>query len=102
MELLLSLVLKWADESRVPLVDALARVTYGPGQRVATVAPGAGRLAPGQPADLCVFAPSAHWTVSAQQMRSAGHNTPFLGYEVPGRVGLTLVGGHVAHETLAV
>lgn len=102
VELLLSLVLKWADESRVPLVDALARVTYGPGQRLATVAPGAGRLAPGQPADLCVFAPSAHWTVAAQQMRSAGHNTPFLGYEVPGRVGLTLVGGHVAHETLAV
>ncbi|VVD78807.1 dihydroorotase [Pandoraea soli] len=102
VELLLSLVLKWADESRVPLVDALARVTHGPGQRLATAAPGAGRLAPGQPADICVFAPSAHWTVAAQQLRSAGHNTPFLGYEVPGRVRLTLVGGHVAHETLAV
>ncbi|WP_281718520.1 dihydroorotase [Pandoraea apista] len=102
LELLLSLVLKWADESRVPLVDALARVTHAPAQRLAHVAPGAGRLAPGQPADVCVFAPSAHWTVAAQHLRSAGHNTPFLGYELPGRVCLTLVGGHVAHETLAV
>ncbi|MDR3396573.1 MAG: dihydroorotase [Pandoraea sp.] len=102
LELLLSLVLKWADESRVPLVDALARVTHAPGQRLAAVAPGAGRLAAGQPADVCVFAPSAHWTVAAQSLRSAGHNTPFLGYELPGRVRFTLVGGHVAHEALAV
>jgi dihydroorotase len=102
LELLLSLVLKWADESRVPLVDALARVTHAPGQRLAAVAPGAGRLAVGQPADVCVFAPSAYWTVDAQHLRSAGHNTPFLGYELPGRVRFTLVGGQVAHETLAV
>jgi dihydroorotase len=102
LELLLSLVLKWADESRVPWVEALARVTHAPGQRLAAVAPGAGRLATGQPADVCVFAPSAHWTVSAQNLRSAGHNTPFLGYELPGRVRFTLVGGHVAHEALAV
>lgn len=102
LESLLSLVLKWADESRVSLVDALARVTHLPGQRLAQVAPGAGRLAPGQPADVCVFAPSVHWTVAAPNLRSAGHNTPFLGYELPGRVRLTLVGGRVAHEAPAV
>ncbi|QHE93999.1 dihydroorotase [Pandoraea fibrosis] len=102
LELLLSLVLKWAEESRVPLVDALARVTHSPGQRLAQVASGAGRLAPGQPADVCVFAPLAHWTVAAPNLRSAGHNTPFLGYELPGRVRLTLVGGRVAHEAPAV
>ncbi|AKM30014.1 dihydroorotase [Pandoraea faecigallinarum] len=101
LELLLSLVLKWAEEGRVPLVDALARVTCGPGQRLAQVAPGAGQLLPGRPADICVFAPSAHWTVSAGQLRSAGHNTPFLGYELPGQVRLTLVGGRVAYESLA-
>ncbi|MDM8356407.1 dihydroorotase [Pandoraea communis] len=102
LELLLSLVLKWADEARVPLIDALARVTHAPGQRLAAVAPGAGRLAPGQPADVCVFAPSVHWAVAAQNLHSAGHNTPFLGYELPGQVRFTLVGGHVAYETLAV
>ncbi|VVD94999.1 dihydroorotase [Pandoraea morbifera] len=102
LELLLSLVVKWADESRVPWVDALARVTHGPAQRLASVAPGAGRLAPGLPADVCVLAPSEHWTVAARQMRSRGHNTPFLGYELPGRVCLTLVGGRVAYERPAV
>ncbi|VVE32142.1 dihydroorotase [Pandoraea pneumonica] len=111
LELLLSLVLKWADEARVPLIDALARVTHGPAQRLDNAGgparsgigiAGAGRLAVGVPADLCVFEPSAYWTVSPALLRSAGHNTPFLGYELPGRVRLTLVGGHVAHETLAV
>ncbi|VVE82484.1 dihydroorotase [Pandoraea sputorum] len=102
LELLLSLVLKWAEESRVPLVDALARVTHGPGQRLAAVAPGAGRLSPGHAADVCVFAPSTYWTVSAPQLRSAGQNTPFLGYELPGQVRLTLVGGRVAYEAPCV
>jgi dihydroorotase len=56
----------------------------------------------GLAADVCVFAPASHWTVSGQHLRSAGHNTPFLGYELPGVVRLTLVGGHVAYDTLAV
>lgn len=117
LELLLSLVLKWAEEARVPLIDALARVTHGPAQHLDGLshparsggtsgtsgkAAGAGMLAVGLPADLCVFEPSAYWTVSPGLLRSAGHNTPFLGYELPGRVRFTLVGGHVAYETLAV
>ncbi|GAB3625396.1 dihydroorotase [Pandoraea terrae] len=98
LELLLSLVLKWADEARVPLVSALARVTTGPAALLGRAGAEAGRIAVGAPADLCLFDPAAHWKVDAHVLRSGGRNTPFLGYELPGRVRATLVGGHVAFE----
>ena len=36
--------------------------------------------------------------VQAQSLRSQGKNTPFEGYELPGRVRMTVVGGHIAFE----
>jgi dihydroorotase len=98
LELLLSLTLKWAKEEEVPLVDALARVTSDP---AAIIGQPCGTLALGAPADLCVFDAKAHWRIEPAALRSQGHNTPFLGYELPGRVALTIVGGHVAFEAPA-
>ena len=49
-------------------------------------------------ADLCVFDPSVAWTVSANTLRSQGKHTPFSGYELPGRVRWSVVGGLVAFE----
>ena len=101
LELLLPLVLKWADEERLPLVDALARVTH----RSAAVIAGAvssiptGRIEIGGVADLCLFDPEARWTVSPATLKSQGKNTPFLGYEMKGRVRAAVVGGTVVHES---
>jgi len=95
LELLLPLTLKWAAEDKVPLVDALARITSAPAQLMER---DAGTLAPGAEADLCIFDPQAWWTVERSALRSQGKNTPFLGLEVPGRVRYTLVGGQVVHE----
>jgi dihydroorotase len=95
LELLLPLTLKWAGEAGVALPDALARIT----NRAADVLGiDAGRLAVGEPADLCVFDPGASWVVARSALRSQGKNTPFLGLEVQGKVRWTLVGGHVVHE----
>jgi len=95
LELLLPLTLKWAAEDKVPLVDALARITSAPAQLMER---DAGTLAVGAEADLCIFDPQAWWTVERGALRSQGKNTPFLGLEVPGRVRYTLVGGQVAYE----
>ena len=59
---------------------------------------GAGDLAVGRAADICVFDPRAWWKVERGELRSQGKNTPFLGLEVPGRVRYTLVGGQIVHE----
>ncbi len=95
LELLLPLTLKWAQESGVGLAEALAAVTARP---AAIVGVKAGNLAPGADADVCIFDPDDHIRITAEFLRSQGKNTPFIGYELPGRVRYTIVGGQVVYE----
>ena len=60
-----------------------------------------GTLGPGAPADVTVFDPEARWTVDPAAFASKGRNTPFGGWELPGRVLLTIVGGHVTYSAAA-
>lgn len=92
LELLLPLTLKWASETKTPLPKALARITCDP---AAILGVEAGSLAPGASADVCIFSAEEPWIVSADALRSQGKNTPFLGYEMSGKVKFTLVGGRV-------
>ncbi len=103
LELLLSLALKWSHDDGVPLPVALARLTSGPAGLLDSGLPGGlGRLRLGGIADICVFDPQAHWQVVPGALRSQGKHTPFSGYELPGRVRCTLVGGRVAFEAAAL
>jgi dihydroorotase len=89
---LLPLVLKWAAESRIPLLDALAKVTSAPAQILAEPT---GRLAVGAKADICIFDPDEPWRPEPAALVSYGKNTPFSAYELVGRARFTLVGGDV-------
>ncbi|MBN8453445.1 dihydroorotase [Accumulibacter sp.] len=95
LELLLPLTLLWATQSRVPLLSALARITSDP---AAILGIAAGSLGVGAAADLCIFDPDGSWRVTPEALRSQGKHTPYLGYELSGRVHLTLVGGRVVFE----
>ncbi|MBK7424226.1 MAG: dihydroorotase [Propionivibrio sp.] len=95
LELLLPLTLKWAEEAGLPLLTALARITCDP---AAILGIKTGSLAVGRPADLCVFDATEPWQVTPETLRSKGKNTPFMGYEMAGRVHATLVGGRVVYE----
>ncbi|MDH4451010.1 MAG: dihydroorotase [Rhodoferax sp.] len=101
LELLLSLALKWAAESGLGVADAVATVTSRAAQvlggALGTFAASAGRLTAGGAADMCVFDPAAHWVVEPSALVSQGRHTPFGGYELPGRVKATLVGGRLAY-----
>lgn len=112
LELLLSLALKWtgADQATQPDADKLRRalsvVTQGPvkvlGDALGSLASSAGRLVAGGVADVVVFDPAARWVVEPAALVSQGKHTPFAfsstGFELAGRVKLTLVAGQVAHE----
>lgn len=50
-------------------------------------------FAPGDPADFFLFDPDAAWTVTPENLRSRGKNTPFLGVELRGRVRHHWLGG---------
>lgn len=95
IELLLPLVLKWADQEQIGLRDALARVTINPAQLLGVKM---GHLSPGAHADVCVFDPRAEWRVEPGALKSQGKNTPFNGYSVQGRVRCTVVEGRIAYS----
>ncbi len=95
LELLLPLTLKWAQEDRVALPTALARITT---DAAAILGIDAGHLSVGADADICIFDAERYWKVEPASLLSQGKNTPFSGLELKGRVTHTLVGGQIAHE----
>ena len=96
VELLLPLALKWAEETKLPLLQGLARITSEPA-RVLGV--DAGRIETGATADVCIFDPERYWKVGTDTLKSLGKNTPFTGIELKGRVRYTLVEGQVIYES---
>ncbi len=95
LELLLPLVLKWGAERNLPLAKSLARVTVDAARVLGAAS---GRIEPGAPGDAIVFDPEAPFRVTPEALRSQGKNSPFLGYELAGRVRATIVAGNVVFE----
>ena len=98
LETLLSLTLRFAESARIPINDALARITHCAAQAASL---SAGRLAVDAVADVCVFDPGAYRLINKTGFKSAGKNSPFLGYELPGVVRATMTAGHIAYEAVA-
>jgi dihydroorotase len=104
LELLLSLALRWAADSGLPMARALAVVTAEPvrvlGNALGSLSASAGRLVEGGVADICVFDPAASWSLTPERLVSQGKHTPFAyavsGFELPAQVRYTLVAGHLA------
>ena len=95
LELLLPLTLKWANEAGISLVQAIGCLTFAPASLLGL---SVGRLDVGARADLCIFDPALRWRVDSSRLRSQGHNTPFSGHELEGKVLYTIVGGHIVYE----
>jgi dihydroorotase len=98
LELLLSLMLKWAEEQHGrgdALAQAIAKVTHEPARMAGLPA---GTLSVGANADVVVFDPKVRWLVAPSALASQGKHTPFLGYELTGQVRATVVAGHLAWE----
>ena len=95
LEMLLPLTLKWASEAGIALPAALARITSA---AAAILRIDGGHLAPGAPADLCLFDPGEHYVLEPALLRSQGRHTPYLGRELAGRARVTLVGGRIAYS----
>lgn len=94
LETLLPLTLKLVQEGAIDLSSAIARLTSGPADILGLAL---GRLSIGAPADICIFDPDDHWILDAGQLLSQGKNTPFHGWELPGRVNYTLLQGRLVY-----
>lgn len=57
-----------------------------------------GDISVGKPADVTVFDPKKEWTVDPGKFFSKGHNTPFAGMKLTGKVRYTILDGVVTYE----
>jgi dihydroorotase len=94
LDTLLPLTLKLVDQGVMDMSSAIARLTCGPAEILGLPL---GRLTPGFSADICIFDPREHWQVTKEQLQSAGKNTPFIGWEMPGRVTHTFLKGRLVY-----
>lgn len=95
LETLLSLLLEWSQQDKVPLLQALAAVTTAPAR---ILGEDTGTLQVGRKADIVLFDPSARVQLRPETLLSSGRNTPVAGWALPGQVRFTLVGGEVRFE----
>jgi dihydroorotase len=97
LETLLPLTLRLCADQGLSLSDALALVTHRPAEILRI---DAGTLAPGALANITLFDPQAWWRVTPEQLQSTGKNSPFLNWELQGRVTHTLFNGQVVYESV--
>lgn len=90
LDTLLGLCLSLVEQMDVPLVQVLKALTAAPADILGVET---GRLSASAPADVIVLDPDAHWRVSEDGMNSAGRNTPFVGFELPGKVEHVVIDG---------
>ncbi|HEY6052073.1 MAG TPA: amidohydrolase family protein, partial [Thermoanaerobaculia bacterium] len=95
LETALPLALRLVAEGVLDLPTLVARLSLGPARILGL---SAGTLAPGAPADVTLVDPERRWRVEARTFRSKGRNTPFEGWEIPGQVLLTIVGGRICYR----
>jgi len=94
LDTLMSLALKLVQEGAVTLPRVLESLTSGPAEVLGVAR---GSLSVGSRADVCLFDPDVEWEVSDESLLSAGRNTPFFGWSLPGRVRAVLIAGRL-HE----
>jgi dihydroorotase len=96
LETLLPLTLRLVTEGLLDLASALACLSANPARILGR--PG-GRLQLGANADVCIFDPDLRWSPGPETLVSRGHNTPFIGAEMTGRVCCTLLRGRVVFRS---
>ncbi|MCB1776768.1 MAG: amidohydrolase family protein, partial [Candidatus Competibacteraceae bacterium] len=95
LDTLLGLGLRLVRDGVLSLSALIERLTWGPAQILGL---DSGHLGVGARADICVFNPDADWLVKPELLHSRGRNTPFLGWELYGRVTHTLLEGRVVFD----
>lgn len=83
------------EPKHLTLAELILRMTRRP---LEVLGRRGGTLEAGGDADVTVFDPAGRWTVRAAEFGSKSRNTPFEGWELPGRIRLTLLAGRVTHR----
>lgn len=94
IETLLPLTLRLVQDNAISLSQAIATLTQKP---AAILGIQSGALTPGYAANVCIFNPTLSWEINRTNWKSAGHNTPFWGKSLTGRVTHTIQSGKIIY-----
>lgn len=95
LETALPLTLRLVDEGVLSLSDAVRKLTVNPARVFGLPY---GTLTAGVSADVVLFDPSRSWRVDTTKLQSKSKNSPFDGWDLKGKVILTLVGGKIVYD----
>lgn len=95
LETLLPLTLKLVNEKIIDMATAIKAITAAPASILGL---STGSLTPESIADICVIDTKQHWVLDSTTLLSHGKNTPFTGWELPGKVRYTIINGKLIHN----
>ncbi len=95
LETALSLTLHLVQDGVLSLSEAIRKLTVNPARILGLPY---GTLAVGRSADLTLFDAQASWRLDPLASRSRSQNTPFAGWELTGKVQLTMVDGRIVYD----
>lgn len=95
VEVLLPLAMQLMDEGDLDLSTLLSCLTSGP---AACFGLEAGSLNVGSFADFIVFDSTVHWQWTHENRKTKGHNSPYLGEMLTGRVTSTFISGQQVYQ----
>jgi len=96
LETLLPLTLRLVEENVMVLSDAIASLTQRPAAILGLLETNqGGSLGVDTRADICIFDPEHYWELKTEDMVSKGHNSPFIGWQLKGRVTTTILAGKI-------
>lgn len=95
LETALPLTLQLVETGVLSLSEAVQKLTCNPARIFGLPY---GTLRVGAAADVVIFASSRHWRVEVAQLQSKSKNSPFDGWELKGKVVMTLVGGKIVYD----
>jgi len=98
LETLLPLCLRLSQQSNLTMSDIISKITDSPATILGI---NAGSLSVGASADICLFDENEDWQLTADNINSHGKNTPFLGWNLQGRVKHTVVNGKLVFSDSA-
>lgn len=85
------------DTGLMDIMDMAEKMSYNPA-KIIGIDDEYGRLVKGAKADIVIFNPNEEWTVDVTKSESKGHNTPYNGQTLKGRVKTTIVDGELRYN----
>jgi len=95
LETAVGLSLRLVEEGVLTLSQLVCKLSTNPARILGV--PG-GSLREGGPGDITVLDLNHPWSVDVSQFKSKSRNSPFHGWQLPGRAVMTVVGGEVIWE----